>query len=272
MSIDSIPRVFNQLKMESITQNRRIITGLAVVAGGIPLLSYSVSCYRGWLKLGKGGPPYNVIGWLANTLMHLIARSDTKIPAPYKLEKLETIYGPAGKESYFDDKLPPTQRAGARPDVPTYVAPQRQMTDQVTTEMLHRMEIFLATLATLNPDVFQIKPSKLEGPAHDALWLADHVAIPAYLKGIRGEFMHVHGEGSTHLVLSLTDSAKVIESGWAERHKLSGAIVGGVPITYVLVYAPRNNEEYMIWKAIVRAAARFNAAGANGPLVRMPRK
>jgi len=136
------------------------------------------------------------------------------------------------------------------------------MSEQATPEMLGMMKDFLSALAEQNPETIQLKTSGLEGPFQDALWLADGLAIPKYLKGNKGEFVHPHGEGSSHVTLSLVDAAKVIELGWAERHKLSG--VGGViPWGYVLVYAPRDEEEFGVWMNIVVASMEFVTADSS---------
>jgi hypothetical protein len=267
MSITFIQSFFSSIKMKSFTENKQLLTGLAVALGAFPLLSYSISCYRGWLELGQGGLPRNVAGWLVNVAMHLVARLDTRTPVPYTLEGTKALWGSAGNASYFDDKLPPPPRAGERPDVPSYVAPQRQTTEQGSQDMVDTIKSYMAALATQNPDIFQLKPSGLEGPSQDALWLADGVSMPAYLKATKGEVMHPHGEGSIHAVLSLPDSAKAIELGWAEFHKLSGRVV---PLGYVLIYAPRNDQELKVWKKFVIASARFNAVAAGGPALHEP--
>ncbi|KAF2801478.1 uncharacterized protein BDZ99DRAFT_469663 [Mytilinidion resinicola] len=251
--------------MQSIIEHRRLLTKLAIGFGSLPILSYAFTSYRGWLRLGPGGLPYNLYGWLLNVSAHLIARSDTQEPAPYNPEHLASLYGSSGNKSFFHGKAL-LSRSGSRPDVPSFVAPQRQMTEQATPEMLQKMKAFLATLANQNPEIIQLKLSSLEGPYQDALWLADGFTIPEHLKVTKGEFVHPHGEGSSHVTLSLADSAKAIALGWAERHKLSGTKIA--PWGYVLIYAPRNENEFSIWKRIVVASVRFVATA--GPAVRVP--
>jgi hypothetical protein len=47
-------------------------------------------------------------------------------------------------------------------------------------------------------------------------------------------------DGSVHVSLSPRDAKLVIERGWGERFGLSGT---AVPVTYILVYAPRPGKE-----------------------------
>jgi hypothetical protein len=47
----------------------------------------------------------------------------------------------------------------------------------------------------------------------------------------------------------------VIERGWGERHPLSGKIL---PSEYLLIYAPRDEEELGIVERIILAAIAYN--------------
>ncbi|KAK6088823.1 hypothetical protein SCUP234_00027 [Seiridium cupressi] len=260
MATTSIQSILTKFKVNHLPHDRQSYIYLAVAAvGGINLLAYWISTYRGWRALGRGGLPPNPLGWLAQACLRPGSRSDVRAPAPWTLEQTEASWGAVGRKSFFTNGKAPPPRAGARPEVPTYVAPQRQMTEQSDPAMLERMESYLAALALRNPAMFQLKPSGLEGPFRNAVWLADHLDIPAYLKGTRGECIHPHDEGSTHLVLGLSDATRAIELGWAERHKLSGAYSEVLPWGYVLIYAPRDGPEFEVWKQFVLAAARCNA-------------
>ncbi|KAK8061340.1 hypothetical protein PG994_007706 [Apiospora phragmitis] len=255
--------------------NRRVLAGLAFVSFGVaPLFSYGVYSYRCWLELGPGGVPYNVKGWLMNLLARPLSRFDVRAVAPYNMEDQKPLYGDLGHVSFFgngDDApgLPPL-RSGARPDVPSYVIPQRQMTEQALSAMLARQEAFIAAVAAANASLLRLEPSSLEGRTHNALWLATDNdldssggGLPPMLRRTQGEFLHPHREGSSHGIFSLTDAARLIELGWAERHPLTGSKARiGLPWSYVFIYAPRNDEELAIWKSIVMAAVRFVAAAS----------
>ena len=61
-----------------------------------------------------------------------------------------------------------------------------------------------------------------------------------------------------HLTLHPHDAALVISSGWGERHPLAGRQIFGkrlLPSGFVMVYAPRTEEQVAVLMEIVRAAA-----------------
>lgn len=65
-------------------------------------------------------------------------------------------------------------------------------------------------------------------------------------------------DGSVHLSLAPRDAKLVIERGWGERFGLSGSLL---PVTYIMVYAPRQGEreagETEIVEKIVTAGMKF---------------
>ena len=68
-----------------------------------------------------------------------------------------------------------------------------------------------------------------------------------------------------HLTLHPADSRAVLEAGWGERHPLSrgGAFERFVPENFVMVYAPRDEEEIeMVVRLIL--AARWFVSGKAG--------
>lgn len=134
------------------------------------------------------------------------------------------------------------------------------MTDHSDAPRIEMMKLDLAERVTQHAELLTLAPSRLEGPKHQALWIAEAAEKPAYLaKSTRGEFAHVHPDGSSHLVLSLADAEVATAKGWAERHMLSGVIL---PLNYVLIYAPRDEEEFQVWKKLLAAAIAFNTASS----------
>lgn len=249
------------------------LTKVALGFIGAACIYRGVDSYRRWLELGPGGVPYNVTGWLMNILARPFARFDVRVVAPYNMEDQKPMYGDLGHVSFFsngDDGPPlPPPRSGARPDVPSYVIPQRQMTEQATASMFARQEAFVAAVVTANASLLRLEPSMLEGRTYNALWLtADNDVsdggLPPMLRRTKGEFLHPHREGSSHGIFTLTDAARLIELGWAERHPLTGSKTAvGMPWSYVFIYAPRDEEEFAVWKNIIMAAVRFVAAASN---------
>ncbi|KAI1138215.1 hypothetical protein F5Y05DRAFT_419067 [Hypoxylon sp. FL0543] len=283
------------------THNKKpLLLAAAAAAAATPLLAYAYSCYKQWRALGRGGVPYNVFGWLAQSALHLVARGDLDRPVPRgfaRVEDVAALYGPAGAKSYLAPPSPSPspasasasasalpRRKGAPPTVPAFVAPQRQTSDAPPPSTVERETAFLAALARSNPALFELRTSRLEGAPHEALWLRTPLLTEEEKKkrreeeekekeksyyarlgrGSGGEWAHVHGEGSAHVTLSPTDAAAAIAAGWARRHALSG--VGGrramVPWGYVLLYAPRDEGEWAVWRELVLAGARYVAEGA----------
>ncbi|KAI1739115.1 hypothetical protein F4680DRAFT_148235 [Xylaria scruposa] len=281
-------------KLQSLTRpehHNQIIYTTTATTALLALLAYSRHCYVEWHALGEGGVPRDLRGWLINVLAHVVARRDHRaVPAPY--EKInnttnqtesqkggsttivlsardEEKHGPWSRVSFFPEgfSLPPYK--GPRPTVPTTVLPQRQTSQQASPEVLSRQSAYIRAVATANPSLFAVRPSALESPKFDALWLVPGKVDPGSVKWFppqaRGETVHVHHEGSTHMCLSLVDAAEVVRRGWGERHKMSG-VAGVLPWGYVLVYAPREGADgrgdWEVWKELVNAAARVVARSA----------
>lgn len=250
-----------------LRQNPRAALALAVTALGvsIPTFSYAVSSYRGFLALGPGGMPYNVVGWAIQGLLQLLAKWDTRDPSPLAKPANRRPTEPHGSKTYFPRPVP--ARTGARPDVPGYVAPQRQTSQRPddVEAVRRRMTAYLEALAAANRGVLALRPSKLEGVGTPALWLLGAGTggageLPGFLRGLKGETAHVHPECSSHVTVSMADAEEVVRKGWGERHRLSG--VAFMPWSYVLIYAPRDEGEFEVWKGIMRAGVEFVCAGA----------
>ena len=119
----------------------------------------------------------------------------------------------------------------------------------------------MAELAKSNPNFIKSGPSKIEGGA-PALFVGESSPNHAHYNKVPDEFFHVHAaaEGSAHAILSATDASLVIERGWAERHGLAGRGLG-VPLSYVMIFAPRNDDEINTMIMIAKAAARYALEG-----------
>lgn len=215
--------------------------------------------------------PYNIFGWALQGALQLIAHWDTRDPSPFTKPKNRRAYEPHGSRTFFTSPIPergiaPAGTKDGRPEVPGYVAPQRQITQQPLgkhgEEMRRRMERYLEDLAGANPGVLVLKPSGLEGIGTSAVWLdtTTKQGLPKFMKVVKGETVHVHPECSSHITLSMADAEEVVRKGWAELHRLSG--VAGMPWSYVMIYAPRDDKEYEVWQAIVRAGVQFVCACA----------
>lgn len=99
---------------------------------------------------------------------------------------------------------------------------------------------------------------------HSSLVKDAKSAIPDTARISRGEIGHVHNDTSCHLYLAPADARIVIEKGWAERHRLARTTpflgkmnlynIGG---TYLMIYGPRNEDELLVLKTILRNSVRF---------------
>ncbi|ETS73981.1 hypothetical protein PFICI_13847 [Pestalotiopsis fici W106-1] len=253
--------------MESVSQylssaqsygRNDLVRAAAIAAGAVllPLFIVAYNDYRFYVSLGPHGMPDNFWGWKRQLSLAPKARKDTTVPAPYDQAEAARAFGPNSADTFL--KGPLQARPGGRPEVCGFVAPQRQMTDRCSEDMKRAMNAYLDELVLENPNLLQRENSLLEGPV-PAVQIKKGAPIPECLKKTRGELIHVHPpDGSTHLVLSLPDSARVIEQCWGQRHRLSGGPI--LQWGYTLIYGPRNEEEFALWKQIVSAAARFTTS------------
>jgi len=249
-------------------------TALSVALG--PLFYITWSDYQKWLQLGPAGPPYNIFGYFISILLRPLkaSRFDTSFSSNARfLKKI----GPVGERTFLKDEDVP-ERKGPRPEIGKWILPQRQLDQkaggQKSKEVrkllenlcwfsclltkYQRFETLIQSLADEKPDKLSVRTSVLErtGPA-----LALNASVQKHpgAYGTRNEIVHLHeSEGSMHVCLSPPDAKLVIERGWAERFGLSGSIV---PVTYVMIYAPRHGEteeeEVKIVEGIIRAGVKF---------------
>ncbi|KAI0378674.1 hypothetical protein F5Y04DRAFT_261340 [Hypomontagnella monticulosa] len=247
-----------------IRQNRTALAtaaGLLAFGGAALLLPRAAADYRAWRALGENGLPLNLFGYVFQSLARPFARSDTRVPEPYDNAALARgkRYGPLSQRSFFPGSIP--RRRGDRPVVPDYAGPHRQTTQGASQDIRDKQEAFLHALAAANPSLIQVKPSNLEGPLFNSVWIREGIVDRRpELRNLNGEFAHPHGEGSTHMVLTLVDSAAAIEAGWAERHRMSG--VGIImPWNFIMIYAPRDEEEFGVWMMFMYASAKYVLGG-----------
>lgn len=228
------------------------------------LLPPAVRSYQGFLALGPGGVPYNLVGWAIQGIAGLFAIDPLDVDAvDHPPPHIRHHYGDAGQQSYWPaDEGPLPARRPPVPDIPAYTIPQRQMSDGPPDPVATReaMVAFLEALAAANPAALTVQPSHLEGVGTPAL----HGPAGA---GARSEIVHVHHEASAHLCLSLADCAQAMRQGWGQRHPLSGVRGFGLPAGYLFVYAPRDDGERAVWRRLVVAAATF-AVGGQQAIVR----
>jgi len=224
-----------------------------------PLLRYAYLDYTAWYSLGPGGVPHNALGWLIQNAMRLISR-ETLSTTCYDDPGVIAQAGEYGNKAFLKKEDVP-ERDPPRPEVGSWIVPQRQRNQFPTGEMKEYIRSHIAALAAASPETLLSAPSKLELHA-DGLFLASSFTTtvkPVYphtaARKVKGEIAHMHAsDGSLHVSLAPKDAKLVIERGWGQRHALSGGVLHA---GYTMVYAPRNEEERIVVENIVDAGARF---------------
>jgi hypothetical protein len=234
----AIADVFVDIWRRSTSLTSRTLTILALTIP-IPLifLPRLLASYRIYLSLGKGGIPHNFLGYLIQAALRPIARTDLRADPPPYHSSIATVaerYTPHGLTSFLPASLlSPSSEAGKeedtsstgaavllprqppRPEVPYFVAPQRQTSQAAAGDVVSRMIGFLRALAEQNAEMLEIRPSGLEGIGTDAIFLRATATAPARYMGMaKAEIVHVHPEGSSHVTLSLVDAEAAVRAGW----------------------------------------------------------
>ncbi|MBU5209654.1 DUF5519 family protein [Bacillus safensis] len=208
--------------------------------------------YEEWKKLGKGGVPYNVYGWLLVTYYRFYKRN------PIKTD----IYNDRLNTREDSVRLGEVEkRKGPRPKIGKHPVPHRQL-DQLDSEPGTRAlldEVFNEYVQSHTQCVHYEK-SFFE-KRNDAITLINKNAGVTLAKETEGEIAHIHpSDGSMHMVFSPSDAKKVIEQGWGERHPLAGVKLN-LPDTYLMIYTPRNKAEVLVVKQLLNAAVAHMSAG-----------
>lgn len=208
----------------------------ALLAGG-----WAVRDYRRWRALGVGGLPPTWRGWLETTRLRLLQRD------PFRLSETDVSHAEANLTH-----LP--RRAGERPRVGPHPVPHRQLTQHAPARVLAALDQAFADMVAAEPDRLVFAKSHFE--KHNAA-----VTLRADASAGGGaanlEIGHIHpSDGSMHMILAPADADLVITRRWGERHGLAG-VAFGLPLTYMLIYAPRNAAEVEVAARILAAAVRF---------------
>ena len=224
--------------------------------------------YLNFLSLGPGGTPSTFVGYLRVTFLRIFfARKDTYVPPPLGRDEKPAM-------GYLPD-LP--QRLGSRPAV-AGIAPHRQLTQKGSPEMQLALTTAFTNFESRNEGLissgvscfehhnlalfFSPRPDHIQAPANVSL------QMPASQKNTRcalstsplnptcghpAEIAHMHTvDSSMHMTLHPADAAVVISHGWGERHPLAGR-GPWVPKGFIMVYAPRSQDEVNVLMEIVRA-------------------
>ncbi|EUC39665.1 hypothetical protein COCMIDRAFT_10268 [Bipolaris oryzae ATCC 44560] len=220
--------------------------GLAVTLGLLlfPIITafYVHKDYCAFLSLGPGGTPATPLGYLKIKLLSLICLRDPRRPIP-----IPPHYRPQ-RGYFFEDALP--HRTGHKPEI-RGIAPQRQQTQVSTKEIYGKLVLKIKELASDPRNRLTERTSCFEKHSTGLF-----TSIPI-TRTCGGEICHAHpSDGSMHLTLHPADANLIMAHGWGERHPLArgGWCRKFVPREFMLVYAPRDDEEVEIVTKIVAAS------------------
>ena len=98
------------------------------------------------------------------------------------------------------------------------------------------------------------------------MWLtekSEHSCTEAFMAG--NEFAHIHPpyDGSMHMLLPLEQVQELLSKGWGEMHPVAIDGSGRAPMTAVMVFAPRDDNEIDIALELIGISHQF--ANGNPP-------
>jgi hypothetical protein len=199
--------------------------------------------YQSFMALGPGGTPKNILGYCKIKALGIFALRN-----PYQ--------PPSSKESKQGLLTHLPGRKGARPSV-AGIAPHRQSNQKSSQEMHAKLTKAIHSMATSNPHLF-------EGTSCFEKHGTGLFTKNSKRKTCGGEICHAHAsDGSLHLTLHPADIKSMLEGGWGERHPLArgGWFERFVPEGFVMIYAPRNDDELAVVLKIIHAATWFVEGG-----------
>ena len=228
---------------------------VALLVGAVPVLLAVHNDYLNYLKLGPGGTPPTVAGYLRINWYKLWA---LRTPfEPLTVDPGTILNPPSGNLLSCGGPLP--FRRGPRPDV-VGIAPQRQVNQFGSRACYAALRRVLEGHAARHAAELGVGTSCFEKHGM-GLFARGRAANET----CRGEICHVHdSDRSLHLNLHPEDQREVLAKGWGQRHPLTPAPVPGsgrlallrmpVPRNFTMVYAPRSPDELRVVCRIVRAA------------------
>ena len=217
---------------------------LLLVVACLVLIAWGIRDYRNWVAIGKGGLPHTLRGWLTMTRLRLKKRETTSVGL------YDPLIGGADDVVWLKD-LP--ARKGPRPRTAVYPIPHRQLDQTPPVEMRRFQDQMFDDYVEQRSQFVCYQVSNYEHHNNELFVRKDQIVSPVG-QVTRGEVAHVHeSDGSMHMIFGPSDARTVIEKGWGERHPLSG-VYPGLPVTYLMIYAPRDPEEVALVQQLVRAA------------------
>ncbi|RSM16076.1 hypothetical protein CDV31_004693 [Fusarium ambrosium] len=201
-----------------------------LLIGLVPLVVLIQNDYQNFLNLGPGGTPSTFAGYIRITWFRLWSLSNPFVPPAADPTRLPT----------------------------SGIAPQRQL-DQHGSQVCYRaVRRSMEKLASRIPKKFGTERSCLE--KHGLALFARH----PLQTNCQGEICHVHdSDHSMHMCLHPDDIKEVLDKGWGQRHPLawrSRFLKSPVSPDFVMIYAPRDDEELQVICNVIEAAIWYTVA------------
>jgi hypothetical protein len=219
---------------------------IILTAAFLSTLLHLYTDYKAFLALGPGGTPSTIPGYVRIKTLSIFALRN-----PYLPTSTPTTTREQGYLHHLPARLKP------RP-VTRGIAPHRQITQRASPALYQRLAAELCRLVAADPERLVLGTSCFE--KHGTGLFSRSPAR----RTCRGEICHAHpSDGSMHMTLHPADARVVLEAGWGERHPLArgGWFEKFVPEGFVMVYAPRGEEDVEVLVRIVQAGAWFVSLG-----------
>ncbi|KAH0368868.1 hypothetical protein KCU65_g3788, partial [Aureobasidium melanogenum] len=219
-------------------------THLAAITILVPTVRHLYLDYQSFIALGPGGTPKTIMGYCKVKALGMFALRDPYAPptVPWSMTQKEGCLS----------TLP--QREGPRPST-LGIAPHRQTNQIPPQEMYEKLADAIHTIALDNTNLH-------EGTSCFEKHGTGLFTETPQRRTCGGEICHAHpSDGSLHLTLHPADAKIMLDGGWGERHPLArgGWLERFVPGGFVMIYAPRTDDELKVVLEIVRAAAWYVA-------------
>jgi len=216
--------------------------------------------FQSWVAIGPGGLPHTLEGY--RSLQGL----NKKLRNPLDISQLTPKMGKTGDIVALPG-LP--KRSGERALIAPFAIPHRQLNQHNNDSIREKQKAMFKEVVGHNKTLVHFQKSYFE-KHNDAVFLNDSAkGNQTVVSTTHGEVGHMHpSDGSMHFSLSPSDTKEVLEKGWGELHGLAGQVYKGndaLPPTYMMVYAPRTEQELAVVKQILQAAIRYSSLNTSLP-------
>lgn len=233
-------RPFSPSSTDVATTRSEQAIALFLITAFFSTLLHLYTDYKAYLALGPGGTPSTISGYVRTKTLSFFALRNPYLPT-------STPTTTRGYLRHLPTHLKP------RP-VTRGIAPHRQTTQRASPALYQLLASELHRLVAADPEKLVLGTSCFEKHGTGVFSRS-----PAR-RTCRGEICHAHpSDGSMHMTLHPADARVVLEAGWGERHPLArgGWFEKFVPEGFVMVYAPRGEEDVDVLVRIVQAGAWF---------------